>query len=136
MDEDDCRTLIAVLADELRSVGAGDIADERHYLRLDRAGGEARLLDPRTRLIEMLRAFERWLAIRDRATYSAALGRLDGVLRGRGPRGAMVEIAAEEGRAAELVDLGRAPELGELRHDVRRLVDRLIGDGRPPRERY
>ena len=73
MDDDDYRALIAIVAEELRESGAAELADERNYARQEEETGEARLLDPQRRLIEMLEAFNRFLAIQDRQTYVSAL---------------------------------------------------------------
>ncbi|WP_029349582.1 hypothetical protein [Bosea sp. 117] len=45
---------------------------------------EACLYNPQKRLVEMLKAFERKLAVEDRATYAAALSRMNDTLRGEG----------------------------------------------------
>jgi hypothetical protein len=123
MDDDDFRTLIDVLARELRAIGAGDIADDHHYMLPETEDGEARLLDPQKRLVGMLRAFERKLLIEDRYTYDSALERMNTVLNGEGPRGAQVELARDDDREELLADLALAPRLQE----VRGLVTDLVG---------
>lgn len=133
MDDDDFRELIEVLARELRAVGAGDIADERHYLQSETEDGEARLYDPQTRLIEMLKAFERKLAVEDRATYDIALGRLNDALLGEAPRGAEVELGLDEDREARFIDLALAPDLSEVRQMSNDLIGQLIESGLRPR---
>ena len=133
MDDEDFRALIKLLQGELRAAGAADIADERHYFRLDVEVGEPRLHDPQKRLIEMLRAFERKLAVEDRETYHRALGRMNDTLPGEGPKGAVLELARETDRDAVIIDLGAAPELGELRREAHRLIEGLLERRLPPR---
>ena len=122
-----------MLARELREIGAGDIADERNYLRLDGDDGEARLHDPQKRLVEMLKAFERKLAVEDRDTYDTALTRMNETLRGEGPRGATVELGLDEDRDVRIADLGKAPMLGEVRRETNRLIGQLLESRLPPR---
>lgn len=133
MDDDDFRALIEVLARELRAVGAGDIADERHYLQPETEDGEARLYDPQRRLVEMLKAFERKLAVEDRATYDTALSRLNDTIRGEALRGAEVELGLDEDREARFIDLALAPDLSEARQMNSDLVGQLIESGLRPR---
>ena len=133
MDDDDYRALIDMLARELRAIGAGDIADERNYLRPAAEDGEARLHDPQQRLVEMLKAFERKLAIEDRETYDIALKRMNETLRGEGPRGAIVELGLDEDREARIADLAHAPELGQVRRETNRLIGQLLESRLPPR---
>jgi hypothetical protein len=125
MDEEDYRALVEVMESELRGIGAEDVADERHYVRTDPETSEMRLLDPRERLIEMLRAFGRLLAIEDRAIYHRALGRMNERLNGDGPRGAVVARTTDD-REAPPIDLGAAPELGMVRAELASLIGRLL----------
>ena len=81
----------------------------------------------------MLSAFERKLAMEDRATYSYGLARLNDTLRGEGPRGAVFELARDADRDPVVVDLGAAPKLGDLRHEVRDLIGQLLNADLPPR---
>ncbi|MDR3525574.1 MAG: hypothetical protein P4L66_15900 [Acetobacteraceae bacterium] len=134
MDDDDFRALIAVLEQELRGAGATDIADPRHYLRPGIEGGEARLLNPQERLVEMLAAFERKLAMEDRATYHKALARMNEALDSDGPQGAVFELVREQERTPIVVDLGDAPELGELRDEIGLLITRLLESRFSPRD--
>jgi hypothetical protein len=70
MDEDDFRALVEIVEEELREVGLGNLADPAHYLTIDPETGDARLIDPQKRVIEMLEALDRAMAIRDRETYT------------------------------------------------------------------
>ncbi len=132
MDDDDFRALIELLQAQLREVGAAELADDRHYLRTDGDGEEARLFDPQKRLIQMLSAFERKLAVEDRNTYDKALERMDRTLRGEGPRGAVFERARDEDRAAIRIDLSQAPDLRELRDQISHLIGQLMESRLPP----
>jgi len=130
LDDDDYRALIAIVAEELRASGAADIADERHYVTTDEETDEARLLEPQRRLFEMLKAFERFLAIQDRGTYRAALSSIARSVEGEAPRRATVLLTADDGQRE--VDLSEAPDLAPVRRDLRRLIARLVeGDLRP-----
>jgi len=136
VDEDDFRALIAVVEAELRDAGFEDVSDQRHYAEIDRETGERRLMIPHRRLIEILRAFGRILAVEDRATYEIALHRMAERLRGgESPRGAVVVPTADNGDAIP-IDLGAAPELGEVRHALAALIERLSKtDGGPSESR-
>lgn len=131
MDEDDYRELILVVERQLQAVGLDDLTDERHYIDLDEDTGDARPVSPRRHLLEMLHAFERALAVRDRRTYAVALGRINERLQNDGPRGAFV-VPAGEGPA---VDLGSVPDLGQVREELTILIKELskfddTGEGR------
>lgn len=122
MDDEDFLDLIEVLEREFSEAGAEELADERLYTVPDVETGERRLLEPRKRLYEMLRAFERKLAIEDRATFNDAMGRLAENLDGRGPDRVTYEIAEDDDRESLSVDLSRAAPLGELRDRIARLA--------------
>ena len=127
MDEEDYRALIDLIAGELAQSGAPDIADERHYTRTDPETGEAELYDPLKRLIEMLRAFERHVAIQDRSVAETALAVIRRAGRGEGPTRATV-VLADDGGPRE-VDLAEAPDLSQVREDITRIIHRLMEDG-------
>lgn len=131
MDDDDFRALIVLLQGELRGIGAPDIADERHYLRRDAESGEADFTDPRMVLIGMLEAFGRFLAVRDIGTYRTALARLNDTMEGRGPKEALV---VSDNPERPVVNLGRAPDLGQVRGDLGRLIGQLLET--PPEPRF
>jgi hypothetical protein len=135
VDEDDYRALIAVVESELREIGAGEIADERHYVVLDQETGDARLLAPPRRLLEMLRAFGRMMSVEDHATYERAMFVVAEHLRGDRPRGAVVVPTADD-RDAVPIDLAVAPNLGEARFTLGRLIERLSAEGGTMRDRY
>ncbi len=127
MDEEDLRALIEVVADELALSGASDLADERHYTTTDPEGGESELYEPLKRLIEMLSAFERYLAIQDRGVAEGSLAVIRRAVRGDGPTRAVVELANDRG--AREIDLAEAPDLAEVRKDITGIIHRLMEDG-------
>jgi hypothetical protein len=123
MDERDYRALIELVEERLRSVGAADLADPQHYVFFE--DGEARLLDPFNRLIQMLEALDRKMAVEDKATYDAAIRSLNRSTAGEGPRAALVELARDQEIDAVKVDLSGAPDLRETRMMLRRLIGQL-----------
>lgn len=126
MDDEDFLAVIEELERQLRAHDASGIADPKHYVWRDDETGEYRVHEPRKRLVLMLEAFGRKLAIEDRATFQSAIAKIvDNVLAER-PVGAIVETV--DGRT---VDLAKAPDL----QDVRRELSRFIGqvhEARPP----
>lgn len=130
MDEEDYRALIEVLSEELRMSGAADLADERHYVRPNEETGEAELMDPLKRLVEMLKAFERHVAIQDRAMYKLALQRIKDNLEGPAPEDAVVVLTQD--KTIREVHLSGAPNLEDLRKDLETLSLSLLSpDLRP-----
>ena len=127
MDEEDFRALIEVVAEELALSGASDLADERHYTTTDPESGETELYDPLKRLVEMLSAFERYVAIQDRGVAEASLAMIRRAVRGEGPTRAVVELANDRG--AREIDLVEAPDLAEVREDIAGIIRRLMEDG-------
>lgn len=123
MNERDYRALIELVEGQLRSIGASDLADPQHYVVFE--DGEARLLDPFNRLIQMLEALDRKMAIEDRATFDAAMESLNRSTAGEGPRAALVELARDQEVDAVKVDLSGAPDLRETRMMLRRLIGQL-----------
>ena len=91
----------------------------------DSDSSEARLLPPMKHLIELLEAFGRHMAVRDRQTYHLAINginaRLDGTNRVMGA----VVVPAEGSTTREEVDLSKAPNLGALREALERLIGNL-----------
>jgi hypothetical protein len=124
MDEDDFRALIAELEAQFTEIGAPELADEVSYTFRDENTGEERLLEPRERLIAMLRAFDRYLAVRDGATFRNALGRIRDYTRGGGPeRVSFVPVADES--APHLRELSDTLDLSQLRRSLHALIEQL-----------
>ena len=91
------------------------------------------LLAPQERLIAMLLAFERFLAVRDGKVARVALDRIGATLRQSGtdpgevrtPNGARVVLTSERDLARVEVNLLDAPDLAEIRADVDWLIRQL-----------
>lgn len=142
MEDDDYRALIEELVRQLIGVGAQDLADEANYIVESPETGEGELLGPRERLIEMLQAFERFLAVRDGSVANAAFDNIQTSLRQSAetavaplPNGVIVELATERGVAPSQVNLLNAPNLRPVRGEVDALVRDLKsidGDTPPP----
>lgn len=133
MDEDDYRALIEELVGQLRQIGADEIADQANYVVTNPETGEGELLAPQERLIAMLLAFERFLAVRDGKVARVALDRIGATLRQSGtdpgevrtPNGARVVLTSERDLARVEVNLLDAPDLAEIRADVDWLIRQL-----------
>jgi hypothetical protein len=91
MEEDEYRALIEELVRQLRQVGADDVAEESNYVVTNPETGEGELLAPQERLIAMLQAFERFLAVRDGKVARGALGRIRATL-GSGATGSSADV--------------------------------------------
>ena len=123
MEDEDYRALIDLVAEELRRSGVPDIAHERHYIYVDAETGEAKLYEPEKRLILMLQAFERHVAMHDRHVVEQSLGTINRATRGEGPRRAVVVLASDG--AAREIDLAEAPDLHLVRQDLLTLIGHL-----------
>ena len=129
MDEEELEELIILLAEQFSSIGREDLADENNYLSRDAETGEARIREPRRRLVEMLKAFERSLAVQDRATYVEAFQLLNDALpTDQSPQGAFV-VPTPGSRDVAPIDLSHAPELGDLRDRLLVLAARIADVG-------
>jgi len=130
MDDEDYRALIEVVTFELRRSGAPEISNERHYVAGDDEDGQPRLHEPQKRLMLMLEAFERHVAIQDRAVVEKSLDTIGRVLqrdsralRVSVPERVVVELASD-GYPRE-IDLAGAPDMGNVREDLHNLIGRL-----------
>lgn len=142
MEDDDYRALIEELVRQLISVGAQDIAEDANYIVVNPETGEGELLGPRERLIELLQAFERFLAVRDGGAANIAFDNIQTTLRRSAetltapvPNGVVVELAAERDVARVEINLLNAPNLGPIRDDLDALIRQLKsidGDAPPP----
>ena len=126
MNTADYRELVELLRNLLEEAGAGELADSRLYASQE--GGPA---TPREHALGMLQAFDRYLSIRDRNTFSTALARINESL-----PDTQVEDATfaplSEAVAASSVSLGAAPDLSAVRKDLRGLIDQLQEDDGAP----
>jgi hypothetical protein len=130
MEDDEYRDLIKMVAEQLILVGASDIADERHYVVDDVDTDERRLVEPRRQLIGMLQAFERFLAIQDKATYDAAFQLFNEQIPEGGPRAAIF-LPTEGSVEMNPRNFATAPDLSEVRWSLRGLIDQLKRDPEP-----
>ena len=127
MDQDDFRALIDELARQLRDIGAADVADEDNYRVQDESTGEERLLEPRERLIAMLHAFDRYLAVRDGSTFRDGMDRLSHFSR-EPPNRAVFFPVADDTVARRERDLSDVPDLSAVRENLRSLIEQLLSD--------
>ena len=117
MEQNEYGDLIALVEERLRELGLGFLSDGANYIVDERDADVHRLLPPQERLIEMLAAFERFLASQDQATVGLALSRINEVL---------VDGQVEDARFSPLAgDLATAhyslmavPELRQLRDEL------------------
>ncbi|WP_375600355.1 hypothetical protein [Devosia sp. Naph2] len=84
--------------------------------------GEPRLLPPLKHLIEILEAFGRHMAVRDRKIYNLAINGINAHVDGETRVEGAVVVPAESARFRDEVDLSQAADLGELRADLHRLI--------------
>lgn len=132
MNDEELEALISLLGEQFRSIGREDLADENNYLWQDAETGETHIREPRRQLVEMLKAFERSLAVQDRRTYVEAFQLINDALpRDRAPQGAVV-VPIPGSRDVVPIDLSHAPELGDLRNRLRVLAARIADIGLTP----
>lgn len=120
MTEDAYRDLIGLVSGLMDEARCGDLIDERLYtVTLD---GEPFVLPPQKRLYEMLQAFERRLALFDRAVLDNANARIRDALNGDWPGRVLVELAREDRRARPVFDLAEMPDLSRTRGLIQELL--------------
>ena len=129
MDEADFLAIIEALKDQFGRIGAPELGDDSFYTDREEETGRTRLQEPQGRAVAMLQAFERFLAVRDAATYHDAMGRLAQSLEGSHPDGAVV-LPIDDTLDAPPIDLSEAPDFGELRDSVTQLIGQLRESGR------
>ncbi|WP_312218204.1 hypothetical protein [Sphingobium yanoikuyae] len=128
MDDEDYLALIALVETELARSGLSDIANHRHYRVQNEETGDWKLYAPKDHLVALLEAFERHLAINDRAVVEASLDRINDFLIGEDRvKRAVCEIPGDGG--SRFIDLAEAPDLSELRQELRVLLNQLRGPG-------
>jgi hypothetical protein len=135
MDEEDFQAIIAVLIDELRQIGADEVADEANYVIRSSDAGDAELMPSQQRLTEMLLAFERFLAVRDPRIGREALKRIQTAVKSSYPDGAVVVPTADREVARTEVNLLNAPDLTQLRTQIFGLAQALGSRDRGPSPR-
>lgn len=129
MDDEDFRSLLALTQRELLAVGGGDISDQSHYM-FPSEDGEYRLMEPSARLIHMLQALDRKMSLQSRETFDKAMTNLHEAIDGEPPQFALVELPREEGWKDDKVNLGNAPDLGDVRRNLSQLIGQLL-ESRP-----
>jgi hypothetical protein len=130
MDEDDFLALISELKAQFLEIGASELADEDNYTSRDENTGEDRLLEPRERLIAMLHAFDRFLAVRDGSTFRNAMSRIRQFTNGGGPERVLFLPVADESVRGE-ADLSDVPDLSQVRRSVALLIEQLHSEPEP-----
>lgn len=124
MNGEDYRAIIAVVERRLREVGADELANPDLYVWRDGESGEWRRLPSKFHLLDLLKAFDRWLAVRDGSIFGAAQERINEVLDEGRIEDAVVLSTGESGDGSA-VSLRQAPYLGGIREDLRRLIGQL-----------
>jgi hypothetical protein len=122
MNEEEFLALENLLREQFESIGASDLADPTAYLMRERAEEPTRMRDPRDRLLQMLEALDRRLAIEDGDTFGEAMAILRESTDGAMPEQVLVEPVSE---VEPMVDLSVTPNLRELRTRLRRLIGNL-----------
>ena len=126
MEQNEYGDLIVLVEERLRELGLGFLSDGSNYIIDDRDADVRRLLPPQERLIEMLAAFERFLASQDQATVDLALSRInEALIDGRVEDARFSPLA---GDATAHYSLMAVPELRQLRDDLSTLVTELRED--------
>jgi hypothetical protein len=124
MDEADFRALIAAVEAHFVDIGASELAEEDHYVSRNIDSGEEQLLEPKERLIGMLKALDRYVAVRDGTTLRDAMQRIRENTRDGAPeRVVFVPIADAVERDAQ--DFSDLPDLSQVRSALRLLIERL-----------
>ena len=123
MEQNEYSDLIALVEERLREVGLGFLSDGANYTVDDRDADEHLLLPPQARLIEMLAAFERFLASQDQSTVGLALGRINEALIDGWVEDAQFSPLA--GDATAHYSLMAVPELRQLRDELLALLVEL-----------
>ena len=131
MNTADYRDLVALLQNLLRETGAAELADIRLYASRATDIGDLRPFSPKEHVIAMLQAFERYLSIRDKHTFSTAMARINESL----PETSVEDAAFVpllEPVSDSAISLGDAPDLSTVRNDLRDLINQLQDDDSPP----
>lgn len=122
MNEEEFLALEELLRAQFEQIGAPELGDPRSYLLREETEAPTRMRDPRSRLIEMLEAFDRRLAAEDRATFDEAMGIMSESTDGPMPERVLVEPVSQ---VEPLVDLSATPNLRQLRSTLRQMINNL-----------
>jgi hypothetical protein len=130
MEEEDFRELAQVIRQQLQELGLESVADIDNYV-VD-AEGERRRPSARVLVFEMLKAFDRHVALLDRSVYEHAMGGIREVIsEGARPEDAVIQIdpgVSEIVGARDLFSLRDVHDIGEVRVSLRRLIESLERD--------
>lgn len=130
MTEDDYRDLIDLVTRLMDEAHCGDLADPKHYVVT--RDSETFMLAPQKRLYEMLGAFDRHLALFDRAVFRRANERIReaGVAGWQGQ--VILELPREEAGARQQFNLAELPDLGETRKLLRKIMEDIAREDSSP----
>ncbi|MBX9663021.1 MULTISPECIES: hypothetical protein [Sphingomonadaceae] len=125
MDDRDREILALELAEDFRRLGAPELADVAAYAE-DTPDGRYRP-EPRKRLLLMLEALDRMIALEDAATLDDARNRLRQAMDQPVPELRILPMADEGGGVRDplFFDL---PHLVDVRQDLHRLIDAIMRD--------
>jgi hypothetical protein len=112
--------------------GAGQLAEPDQYTRRVPETGELRVLEPQTRLVQMLGAFDRHMKVDDVRTYEVALNRINERLIKGGVKSVVV-VPTDGDERTEPVLLHNAPSLAGARQRLIALLEKLASDPRESR---
>ncbi len=134
MDTADFRELVELLQNLLREAGAAELADITLYASRSSDTGELHPVSPKDHTIAMLQAFERYLSIRDKHTFSTAMARINESLTETSVADAAF-VPLSDAVEEPSISLGDAPSLSTVREDIRALINQLQEDDGPPGRR-
>lgn len=129
MDDQDRETLALELAEVFRQLGAPELADDASYAE-DTPDGRYRP-EPRKRLLLMLSALDRMIALEDATTLDDARNRLRETMDRPPPEVRIVRMEDEGGEIREPLDFD-LPHLGDVRRDLGRLIEAIMSDEGTP----
>jgi len=132
MDDGDYRAILETLRLRLQSVGATDVARERHYQRRNPETGELTLLPPKEQLLAMLDAFDRFLSIQDRALHDKSVRLISEALEGDAPERFDLLLPSDRAGEPRRFSLAKAPDLEEARLMLRKLRGSIRDDDGEP----
>lgn len=129
MDERDREMLALELAEDFRRLGVPELADDATYAE-DTSDGRYRP-EPRKRLILMLQALDRVVALEDAATLEDARDRLREAMDQPPPELRILPMADESVGARDPLHFD-LPRLSDVRQDLDRLIDAILRDEGTP----
>ena len=110
---------------------AGELADIRLYVSREADTADLGPVTPEEHAIALFQAFDRYLSIRDRHTFSTALARINETLAETAAKDATF-VPVSEAVADSSLSLGAAPDLSTLRNNLRVFINQLKEDEGPP----